>query len=90
VALHIRQQQTEKLARELASRTGETLTAAVHKALEERLDRMRQHDTQAEKELLAEMRKISDKAAAMFRASGETKTSRELLDELYDENGLPV
>jgi antitoxin VapB len=90
MALHIRQEQTEKLARELAKRTGETLTGAVHKALEERLDRMRRHDSEDEKRLLAEMRKSSDRAAAAFRASGETKTSAEMLDELYDENGLPV
>jgi antitoxin VapB len=90
MALHIRREQTEKLARELARRTGETLTGAVHKALEERLDRMRQHDTAEEERLMAELRKISDRAAAAFRASGETKPSTEMLDALYDENGLPV
>ncbi|MBN9533181.1 MAG: type II toxin-antitoxin system VapB family antitoxin [Alphaproteobacteria bacterium] len=90
MALHIRHEETERLARELAKRTGETLTAAVHKALEERLNQVERQDTETETKLLAEMRKISTQAAALFRASGETKTSTEMLDELYDENGLPI
>lgn len=89
MALHIRQEQTEKLARELAKRTGETLTSAVHKALEERLNRLRQHDTEEEERLMAQLSEISARSAAAFRKAGITKTSRELLDELYDENGLP-
>lgn len=89
MALHIRQERTEKLAREVAKRTGETLTAAVHKALEERLARLGTQKREDEERMLRDLREISQRSAAAFRATGETRTSTELLDELYDENGLP-
>lgn len=87
--LHIRQERTEKLAREVAKRTGESLTAAVHKALEERMAKLAAADQAAEDAYVARLREISTRSAAAFRATGETRTSTELLDELYDENGLP-
>ena len=89
MALHIRHEATEHLARQLAKRTGETLTGAIHAALKERLTRLQARDDKAERKLLSELRKISDRSAAAFRKSGETRNARELLDELYDENGLP-
>jgi antitoxin VapB len=89
MALHIRQDETEKLARQLARRTGETLTAAVHEALKERLERLKLSDRKEEERFLAKLREISDRSAAAFRASGEKRSGQELLDELYDENGLP-
>lgn len=89
MALHIRQEATEKLARKLAKLTGETLTAAIHQALKERLERLKARDEKAEEKLLSDLRKISDRSAAAFRRSGETRSGHELIDELYDENGLP-
>jgi antitoxin VapB len=41
MALTIKNEETERLARELAKLTGETLTAAIAVALRERLDRLR-------------------------------------------------
>jgi antitoxin VapB len=41
MALTIKNEETERLARELAKLTGETLTAAITVALRERLDRLR-------------------------------------------------
>ncbi len=89
MALHIRHEETERLARELARRTGETLTEAISKALEERLAKIALSDQAAEDEYVARLTAISDRAAAAFKAAGVTHTSTEMLDELYDENGLP-
>jgi antitoxin VapB len=89
MALHIRHEETERLARELARRTGETLTEAISKALEERLAKIALSDQAAEDEYVARLTAISDRAAAAFKAAGVTQTSTEMLDELYDENGLP-
>jgi antitoxin VapB len=41
MALTIKNEETERLARELSKLTGETLTAAITVALRERLDRVR-------------------------------------------------
>jgi hypothetical protein len=41
MAINIKDDATDALARELAQRTGETLTAAVRRAIEERLERVR-------------------------------------------------
>jgi antitoxin VapB len=86
MALHIRQERTEKLARELAKRTGETLTGAVHKALEERLGRVAKTNRLSEDAQVAELMTIAERATGL---QAEGKTARQLIDELYDENGLP-
>ena len=41
MALSIKSIEAERLAREIASKTGESLTTAIQKALEERLERLR-------------------------------------------------
>ena len=41
MALNIKNEETQKLAKELAKLTGESMTAAVTEALRERLDRVR-------------------------------------------------
>jgi antitoxin VapB len=42
MALSIKSIETERIAREIAAKTGESLTRAIQKALEERLERLRQ------------------------------------------------
>jgi antitoxin VapB len=42
MALSIKSIETERIAREIAAKTGESLTGAIQKALEERLERLRQ------------------------------------------------
>lgn len=42
MALSIKNEATEQLARQLANTTGESLTDAIRKSLEERLERLRQ------------------------------------------------
>jgi antitoxin VapB len=45
MALSIKTEKADTLARELARRTGETMTAAVERALEERLERVRREES---------------------------------------------
>lgn len=63
--LNIKDAETHRLATELARRTGETLTAAVRKAVRERLERERRRD-QAEKDRVwARVEAISKEIAAL-------------------------
>jgi antitoxin VapB len=86
MALHINDSETDKLARELARETGETLTIAVNKALKERLHRVGTKSKADRDKFIAELTRIAKGAKGLRR---QRKTSRELVEALYDENGLP-
>lgn len=86
MALHLNNPTTDRLARELARETGETLTEAVNTALQERLDRVGRKKTEDQEKLAADLLRIAKGAKGLRR---QKKTSRELIDELYDEDGLP-
>lgn len=83
MALSIKDSETERLARTLAARTGESITIATRTALEERLRRL---GSSARKAALLE-----DLAASRRRWSSlpvlDTRSAEEIID--YDENGLP-
>ncbi len=83
MALSIKDLETEKLARALAARTGETITIATRRALEERLKRMGSHTKQAAL--------IEDMAAMQRRLSALPVLDDRSADDIigYDENGLP-
>ncbi|CDZ26788.1 Rv0623 family protein transcription factor [Neorhizobium galegae bv. officinalis] len=83
MALSIKDPDTEKLARELAARTGETITLATRRALEERLKRM---GSEAAKAALLE-----DMEAMQRRLSALPVLDDRSPDEIigYDENGVP-
>ena len=83
MALSIKDPETERLARALAQRTGETLTVATRRALEERLRRI---GGVARRAALLE-----DLAAIRRRWSEMPVLDRRSADEVigYDENGLP-
>ena len=83
MALSIKDPETEKLARALAARTGETITIATRRALEERLKRT---GLQAKKAAL-----IEDMEAMQRRLSALPVLDSRSPDEIigYDENGLP-
>ncbi len=83
MALSIKDPETERLARALAERTGETLTVATRRALEERLRRI---GGAARRATLLE-----DLAAIRRRWSAVPVLDRRSADEIidYDENGLP-
>jgi antitoxin VapB len=86
MALHLNNPKTDRLARELARETGESLTEAVNKALEERLGRVGTRKATEVEKLVADLTAIAKRAKGLRRLK---KTSRELIDELYDEDGLP-
>jgi antitoxin VapB len=83
MALSIKDERADRLARELARRTGESLTEAITRALEERLRRVapRKHDAR----LLRELNDIARQSAAL--AGDDRRTPEEIIG--YDENGLP-
>jgi len=83
MALSIKDPETERLARTLAERTGETITIATRRALEERLRRV---GSDARKAALLE-----DLAASRRRWSTLPVLDDRSADEIigYDQNGLP-
>ena len=84
MSLNIKNDETCRLAGELARLTGETMTGAVTVALRERLER-EQRARGAERRL-REMRIIADRCAKLLRPG---PSAVEHGDALYDERGLP-
>ena len=84
MSMNIKNPETERLARELARETGESLTTAVTVALKERLER-KKGDSKAG---LAEwLERLSRETAPLMN---DGRSSTELLNDLYDEKtGLP-
>lgn len=83
MALSIKDAEADRLAREIAARTGESLTNAVTEALRERL---RQLQGRQDRKLLAEeLQEIADRYAQ--RTPRDHGTPEELIG--YDEHGLP-
>jgi len=83
--LNIRDPKAHALARKVAQATGETMTEAVRKALEERLERLRRRDQASRRQ-----------RAARLMARGKAFASLPVLDPRspdeilgYDEVGLP-
>ena len=83
MGISIKNQRTERLARELAGETGESLTTAITRALEERLQRVEGRRSVADKLTLAR--------AALRRVDSlpvlDARRAEEILG--YDEHGLP-
>ena len=81
--LNIKNPETHRLAEELARRTGESMTQAVTTAVRERLDRVRnaQSDSLAER-LLAIGKDCAKQLKEPFRSADHG-------DFLYDDRGLP-
>lgn len=83
VALNVKSPEADRLVRELASHTGETLTQAVTIALQERLDR--QHRKGSVDQRLRQTRAIMARVAALPERDPTFSEHR-----LYDENSLPA
>ena len=83
MSLNIKNEETHRLAQKLARLTGESMTAAVDKAVRERLERVREtkNDGLAERLL-----KIGRECAAHMK---EHYLSIDHGEMLYDEKGLP-
>jgi antitoxin VapB len=85
MALSIKDEETDRLARELARQNGESVTMAVKVALKERLERQKPNPKAG---LAAWLMEISRETAPLMN---DGRTSKELMDELYDPaTGLPI
>lgn len=83
MALNVKSPEADRLARELASHTGESITEAVTIALQERLDRQRRRGGADQR--LRQTRAIMARVAALPELDPTFSEHR-----LYDESGLPA
>jgi antitoxin VapB len=84
MSLNLKNPETERLARELARKTGENLTVAVTIALRERLER--QKGSLQNEDRLNRLKEIVERTAPRMKG---LPPSEKLFDDLYDESGLP-
>jgi antitoxin VapB len=83
MSMNIKNEEAHRLGRELATLTGESLTAAVTEAIRERLERVRaERSTGLADRLMAIGRDCAGRLREPYR-------SAEHGDLLYDETGLP-
>ncbi len=83
MALNIKNRETEELAQELASLTGETKTEAVRRALRDQLVRLQRE--RKGRRLADELDEIALRCASLPVL--DPRPAEEILG--YDENGLP-
>jgi len=83
MSLNIKNEKTHRRVRELARLTGESMTAAVDKAVQERLQRVRDPKNGR---LAERLLKIGRECAPLWK---EPYRSMDHGDLLYDEKGLP-
>jgi antitoxin VapB len=86
MALSIRDPETDRLARELAALTGESMTEAIRIALAERLARTRSAREDAVCRLIADVRAIQERVAQLPVL--DDRSEDEILG--YDADGLPT
>lgn len=86
MSLNIKNADAERMARQLAAVTGESVTRAVAVAVRERLDRVQHRDESEAVERGARVRKIAEDAAGRWV---EPYRSADHGTLLYDESGLP-
>ena len=84
MGLNIKNDETCRLAGELAKLTGETMTGAITVALRERLEREKRKRSVETR--VQEMRAIAERCAKLM---GPGPSAVEHGDVLYDERGLP-
>ncbi len=84
MGLSIKNEDTVRAVRDLAALTGESLTAAVDTAVRERLARVRPRRRVDEAAI--------DRILEHYRSLPvvDDRSSKELNDDLYDDDGLPV
>jgi len=86
MSLSIKNAEAERLARELASETGESVTGAVGIALRERLTRIREGDGVEVARRVTRLREIAKDAGTRWIEPYRTADHGDLL---YDDRGLP-
>jgi len=81
--LSIKNESTERLAREVANQTGESITEAIQKSLAERLERLK--DSRRSRVLASQIEDLLRRVDAL--PTLDSRPADEILG--YDENGLP-
>lgn len=81
--MNIKNEETHRLARELATLTGESLTVAVTEAVRERRDRVRDQQAPMADDLLRIGRDVARRLPPSWSTGDPTA-------ELYDDRGLPA
>jgi hypothetical protein len=90
MGLNIKKPSAETAIRQLAAPTGESWTDAVEIAVIARLKRIDSaRPSQRLEEALARLRPIQEALPAQQIEPTDKRISRALVDELYDERGLP-
>jgi antitoxin VapB len=84
MALSIKDPETDRLIRELAALTGESMTDAVRVAVETRLRRERVRRTEAEEGLAEKLHALAKECAAL--PDLDTRSPDEIVG--YDEHGM--
>ena len=83
MALSIKNIEVERLARELAEKTGESLTGVIQTALQERLERLKRR--RKSQILVSQLREILHRVDQLPVL--DSRSPDEIIG--YDENGLP-
>jgi antitoxin VapB len=83
MALSIKNDETERLARQVASETGESLTVAIQKALQERWERLKLR--RRSRVLAGQVEELLRRVDALPNL--DSRPEDEILG--YDEHGLP-
>jgi antitoxin VapB len=83
MAISLKNLRAERLARDIASKTGESITAAIERSLEERLQRINQ--TGRQKFLVTQLEEIVKRLQRLPVL--DARTPDEIIG--YDEHGLP-
>ncbi len=83
MALSIKDEETDRLARELANVTGKSLTTAIRHALAEQLKREKR--VRPGRSLLNDLNEIAERCAA--RPTIDDRSADEIIG--YDDNGMP-
>lgn len=87
MGISIKREETEKLAREVAKLKGESLTDAVHHALEHELARLEKARKSPE-QIKAKLDALFAKLDALGPGNG--KSLQEIEEEMYGEFGEPI
>jgi antitoxin VapB len=85
MALSLKDPETDRLAREVAKLTGESLTRAVRTALAERLERERRRRRGRSRSLVERLNEIALHCASL--PNHDPRTADEIIG--YDEYGVP-
>jgi antitoxin VapB len=86
VQLNIKDAETVRMARELADATGQPVTQVIRQALERELQRR-------EEEIQTTIAAVNEIVAEFQRNMPDEwrgRTSKEIMDSIYDEHGAPL